>query len=737
MATDIASRRSESESAEAETPPVIATGRGQTDLTPLLRPRSVAVIGASANNQRWGGSMLDSLKQMGFRGQIYPINPNYEELAGLTCYPDVESVPGEIDAALLFVPKTAIPEVLEQCGRKGIRGAVILAAGFSETDEEGRRLEDDLRAIALRHGIEICGPNCMGLVNLADGFIGYTAASLPPVMTAGHTALISQSGQLASVVFVRSHDRGVHLRYLVSTGNEMIVEASQYGFFMLDDPDVTAVGMVLEGLRDPANFLALAERASEVGKPLVVLKLGRSKAAARTALAHTGKMAGSSRTYDAVFRQNNVIVVDDPLEIVDVAALFEKCPPPRGKRISVVSFSGGWCGVMADQAERIGLPLAEFTDETVAKLRPLLDFTPPINPLDLSGQISAHPERWGQSLRAVLDDENTDIMVVFVHQVRAAWRDRFIEPLIEIARGAEKPILVVHDGGKIVEDGFERLAGDGALPLYRNTWPMLKALRRFTDYHERQKEHSTASVSPRKGPAADAAGKARNLLDAWKGVLPEHAAKALLKTYGVPTVDETVVASADEAADHADRIGYPVVLKGLADGMEHKTEAGLVRLGLDNAEAVKSAHIGMMKTLDGKRLGDGPAVCLLQPMLSGGVEAILGLQRDPDFGPMILLGLGGTMTELFEDVTMRRAPLNERDVEAMIDETRLGRLLDGFRGAPRADRAALVRAVMALSDLATDFADQIESIDINPVFVFPEGEGCIAVDALVVKTEQP
>lgn len=729
MDTRIAACRTGPETAPAS----VSVSLHGIELTPLLRPRSVAVIGASANTQSWGGSMIDSLRTMGFKGRIYPINPNYEKLCGLPCYADVESVPDEIDAALLFVPKSVIPQVLEQCGRKGIRGAVILAAGFSETDDEGRRLEQELRAIALHHGIAICGPNCMGLVNLADGFIGYTAAALPPVMTAGRTALVSQSGQLASVVFVRSHDQGVHLRYLVSTGNEMVVEAAEYADFMLDDPGVASIGMILEGLRTPAKFLALAERASQVGKPLIVLKIGRSKAAARTALAHTGKMAGSSRTYDAVFRQNNVIVVDDPLEIADVAALFEKCPKPGGRRISVVSFSGGWCGVVADQAETIGLPLAEFTPETVERLRPLLDFTPPINPLDLSGQISAKPERWRESLRAVLEDENTDILLVFLHQVRSAWQDRFIEPVIEIARTTGKPILVMHDGGKIVESGYERLASKGALPIYRDTWPLLKALRRFTDYH--------AGQSARPAPVAaaiansGAAAEVRRHLAAWPSVLPEHIAKSVLKAYDVPTVAESVVTTATEATARASEVGYPVVLKGLADGMEHKTEAGLVRLRLESPQELTAAFDEMMETMAGQKMGDKPACCLLQPMLAGGVEAILGLQRDPDFGPMILLGLGGTMTELLEDVSLRRAPLTEHDVEAMIDETRLGLLLEGFRGAPRADRGALVRVVLALSRLATDFSDQIESIDINPVFVLPEGQGCVAVDALIVNRE--
>jgi acyl-CoA synthetase (NDP forming) len=618
----------------------VASGKARAvssriDLKPLLRPRSVAVIGASANSQSWGGAILANLQAMGFQGRIYPINPNHQELSGLTCYPDVESVPDEVDAALLFVPKSAIAEVLEQCGRKGVQGAVILAAGFSETGDEGRQLEQDLRAVATRHGIAVCGPNCMGLVNLADGFTGYTAATLPPVMTPGRTALVSQSGQLASVIFVRSHDQGVHLRYLVSTGNEMVVEASDYALFMLEDPDVASIGLVLEGLRDPAKFLVLAERAGEAGKPLIVLKLGRSKAAARTALAHTGKMAGSSRTYDAVFRQNNIVAVDSPLEIADVAALFEKCPAPKGRRVSFVTFSGGWCGVVADQMEAIGLPLAEFTEKTVEMLEPLLDFTPPVNPLDLSGHISAHPERWGQSLQAVLEDENTDILVVFVHQVRAAWRDRFIEPVIEVARNATKPVLVVHDGGKVVEAGYERLADDGTLPIYRDTRPMLKALRRFTDYHMRRAEMcSVPAVRAEASP--DAAAEARRHLGAWHSVLPEHIAKSVLRAYGLPVTDECIVTSAEEATRQAEKLGYPVVLKGLADGMEHKTEAGLVRLGLGSPGGVAAAFDDMMKTLSGKRLGGGQVCCLLQPMHAAGVEAILGLQRDPDFGPMVL-----------------------------------------------------------------------------------------------------
>jgi len=319
-------------------------------------------------------------------------------------YPSGSAIPEEGDPAAVVRAQKVLPDILEDCGQKGVRGAVILASGFSETGEEGRALEERLREVANRNGIAICGPNCLGLANLDSGFMGLTAATFPEDMSAGRTALISQSGQLLMVLLARAHDQGVHMRYLVSTGNELNVEAADYAGWALNDPQIASVAMALEGLRTPSRFLELARHACEVEKPLIVLKLGRSQRAARTALAHTGKMAGAFRTYEAVFRQNNVVSVDDPLELAEVAALFEKCPAPRGERISVVTFSGGWSGVVADQAEALGLPMADFTEKTEAALRPLLDFTPPVNPLDLSGNVNNHPERWGQSLEAVLAD---------------------------------------------------------------------------------------------------------------------------------------------------------------------------------------------------------------------------------------------------------------------------------------------------------------------------------------------
>lgn len=701
-------------------------------LSGLLNPRSVAVIGASANTEGWSGAALPVLRRLGFSGDIYPVNPKYEELHGIPCYPSVEAIPGEVDAALMFVPQRALPQILEECGRKGVRGAVILASGFSETGEEGKALEEQLREVANRNRIAICGPNCLGLANLESGFMGLTSATFPADLSPGRTALISQSGQLLMVLLARAHDQGVHMRYLVSTGNELNVEAADYARWALQDPRIASVCMVLEGLRTPARFLDLAALAQEADKPLIVMKLGRSERAASTALAHTGKLAGAFRTYEAVFRQENIVSVDDPLELADVAALFEKCQAPRGRRVSVVTFSGGWSGVTADQADALGLELEDFSDKTVARLKPLLDFTPPANPLDLSGNVMTHPERWGAALEAVLEDENTDIMVVFIHQVREAWRDRLTGPLLDVAKRAGKPVIAVYDGGKVVEPGYDALVEDGTVPVFRGSQPVLRALKRFIDYHERRERGREAPVDL---PVEGAAGVTlRRTLAGHGRSVSEHAAKAALAAYGMPMVGEVLVTTEADALKAAESIGYPVVMKGLADDFEHKTEAGLVRLSLSGPEDVREAFADLSAKLSGQTLNGAPAPCLVQKMIKGGVEAILGVQNDPVFGPMILLGVGGIMTELMNDVALRRAPLSRRDVAAMIDETRLGDLLAGFRGSPAADRNALEEAVLRLSQLAVAHADEIDSIDINPLLVLPDGEGCVAVDALIVKT---
>tara|TARA_B110000046_G_scaffold36408_1_gene39816 strand:- start:11063 stop:13240 length:2178 start_codon:yes stop_codon:yes gene_type:complete len=695
----------------------------------LLNPRSVAVIGASANTEGWGGAALPVLRQLGFSGDVYPVNPKYDELYGIPCYPSVEAIPGEVDVALMFVPQRALPQILEECGRKGVQGAVILASGFSETGEEGKALEEQLREVANQNRIAICGPNCLGLANLESGFMGLTSATFPADLSPGRTALISQSGQLLMILLARAHDQGVHMRYLVSTGNELNVEAADYALWVLQDPQIASVCLVLEGLRSPSRFLDLAARAQEAEKPLIVMKLGRSQRAARTALAHTGKLAGAFRTYEAVFRQENIVSVDDPLEMADVAGLFEKCNAPSGKQISVVTFSGGWCGVTADQADVLGLVLADFSEKTVARLNPLLDFTPPANPLDLSGNVMTHPERWGAALEVVLEDENTDIIVVFIHQVREAWRDRLTGPLLELAKTTSKPVIAVYDGGKVVESGYTRLVEDGSVPVFRGSQPMLRALKRFIDYHERRERGREAPVE------ADVGTTLRRYLTGHGKNILEHAAKVALAAFGIPMVQEALVTSEASALKAAERIGYPVVMKGLADDFEHKTEAGLVRLGLSAPEEVCEAFAFLSAQLSSQTLNGAPAHFLVQKMVKGGVEVILGIQNDHVFGPMVVLGVGGIMTELMNDVALRRAPLSRRDVVEMINETRLGDLLAGFRGSPVADRGALEEAVLRLSQLAVANVDEIDSIDINPLLVLPEGEGCVMVDALIVKKE--
>lgn len=699
-------------------------------LAGLMAPRSVAIIGASARKDGWSGNAIPTLQRMGFQGQIYPVNAKYEELHGLSCYASVCDVPGPVDAALIFVPRSVLPQVLEECGRKGVKGVVILAAGFSETGEEGRALEESLRDIANAGDIAVCGPNCLGLANLGNGFMGLTSATFPDDLSPGGTALISQSGQLMMVLLTHAHDQGAHLRYIVSTGNEMNVEAADYASHALTDPNVTSVAMVLEGLRDPDKFLAVARQAEAAKKPLIVLKIGRSERAARTALAHTGKMAGAFRTYSAVFRQSNVISVDDPMELAETATLFEKCPVPRGGRVAVVTFSGGWCGVIADQAEELGIEMTDFTPETVQRLKPLLDFTPPNNPLDLSGNITTHPERWAEALQAVEADESTDILVVFIHQVRAEWREGLIRPLEELAEQTDKPILVVYDGGKVVEEGYERLTRARHLPIYRGPRSMLRALRRFLDFHANLSQGNAPAPRPTAVPCPA-------ILQKTKGpTLSEYDAKALLREAGMPMVREALVADQGSVEEAAQKTGFPIVLKGLADGMEHKTEAGLVHLNITDTEALHRAFADLSARLEGASLNDGPPKYAVQQMVKGGVEAILGVQNDPDFGPMILVGVGGTLTELVNDVALRRAPLTARDAAEMIDETRLLALLKGFRGAPPADRAALEEMIVNLSNFAAAHAAHIEGIDLNPVLVLPEGQGCVAVDALIVKTDQ-
>ena len=696
----------------------------------LLDPRSVAIIGASANTEGWSGAALPVLRKLGFSGDIYPVNPKYDDLDGLRCYPSVEAIPGKVDVALMFVPQRALREILEQCGRKGVQGAVILASGFSETGKEGKALEEQLRKVANQNQIAICGPNCLGLANLKSGFIGLTSATFPANLSPGRTALISQSGQLLMILLARAHDQGVRMRYLVSTGNELNVEAADYGLWVLQDPEITSVCMVLEGLRSPSRFLDLVARAQEVEKPLIVMKLGRSQRAARTALAHTGKLAGAFRTYEAVFRQENIISVDDPLELADVAALFEKCNAPSGKKISVVTFSGGWCGVIADQAEVLGLELADFSDKTDTSLKPLLDFTPPANPLDLSGNVMTHPERWGAALEIVLADENTDIMVVFIHQVREAWRHRLIGPLLELVKTRSKPMIVVYDGGKVVEAGYTKLVEDGSVPVFRGSQQMLRALKRFIDYHELRNRGRKVLVEANNGETLR-----QHLVGNGKNIL-EHTAKAALATIGIPMVGETLVTSKASALEAAETLGYPVVLKGLADNFEHKTEAGLVRLNLSTPKEVHEAFALLSDQLKDQTLNGASASILVQKMVKGGVEVLLGIKNDDVFGPMVVLGVGGIMAELIDDVALRRAPLSRRDIVEMIEETRLGNLLAGFRGSPVADRVALEEAVLRLSRAAVANADQINSIDINPLIVLPVGEGCIMVDALIVKKEE-
>lgn len=448
----------------------------------LLAPDSIAVVGASPNLGTWSGQVLESIKRFGFAGALYAVNPKYTEINGTPCYASIQQIPQPVDAAILFVPNSRIPEVLEQCGPKGITAAIILASGYAEIGEEGRSRQDKIKEIAGRHGIRICGPNCLGIINVPKRILAYASPIVPEPLRAGGMAVVSQSGAITAAMLNDAHDLGIGLSYLISSGNEVDLEVSDYVDFLLEDASTKVIALLIESLKNPKKFLQVALLAREKQKPIIALKIGRSEAGHRAVLAHTGSFAGFDAAYRAIFRENGIIQVNEPNELFENTAMLMKNPPPQGPRLGIMTASGGWAGILADLCEDLGLGLATLQPDTVERLRSTVSLATPQNPFDIAGHF-AEGKSWQSCLNLLLQDGNVDLLLLVIHQIRKVWRDPILESIFEARKRTDKPLVVFWAAGSLVEDGLRELVAEGTVPVFRAPRNCLQAIRNFLWYH--------------------------------------------------------------------------------------------------------------------------------------------------------------------------------------------------------------------------------------------------------------
>ena len=676
-----------------------------SDLTALFAPSSVAVLGVSRNPAKLGHRLLQNVREGGYAGTIHPVNPSGEPILGYPTVPSVAALPAGVDLALVSLPAPAVPDAIAALAARGVRAAVILSSGFGEVDDDGRSTQAGLLQRARTAGLRLVGPNCMGVYSAPARLNGTYFWDLP--RAAGGISIVSQSGAYGGLIFRHLGGRGLGVARFVSIGNQVDVEIGEVLEWLVDDPATTLIACFVEALRDGPRFLAAA-RCAAGRKPVVMLKGGRSEAGRRAAGSHTGSLAGAWEVYRAACASARVVLADETEEFFDAIETLVAMPRtrPAGRGVAIVTVSGGPSVIAADTAEREGLDVPTLSEAARDTLRGLLPpFAAVGNPVDLTPQVE--PARIGPALRRVFDEPS--VAGVVAVNVGLDFPE-FADGIVAAARATGKPaVAFTADAPEITA----RLRA-GGVPVLPSPERAVRAWRALW-----QARPSAARVAR---PAPTLPPEARTALDTTRGALPYALARGLLQTCGVRFCREAIAASADDAVAAAEQIGYPVVVKADATGLTHKTEAGGVVLDVVDAAAVRAACAAL-------RVRAGAERFVVQERVGPGVELLVGARRDEVFGPVVVVGVGGVLTEVLRDVSVRLAPLGEGEAAAMLEEGARPRLLAGPRGLRPVERGALVGVIEAIGSLITA-QPRIAEIDVNPLIA--AGADLIAVDAVVI-----
>lgn len=691
----------------------------------MLNPRSVAVVGATPRMQ-YGGRFLAAALQAADRIGVYPVNPRYEEVQGVRCYPSVSELPEAPDVVGVVVPYHAVLDTLRESHAKGAKSAIVISAGFAERGvDERRELQVELGRFAQESGMRVSGPNCLGLANLKDD-IWASASSRGAAGLTGPIGLVCQSGASAFGPFLtRAVDEGIGFTYIVSTGNEADLDFCDFARYLLDDDDTRVIAGFVEGFKDGRKFLEVARLAAERGKPIVLIKIGRSELGARAAGSHTAALTGVDAVYDAAFAQYGVIRVQDYDDLLQVSNLLARCPRPPRRGVAVVSHSGGISSLTADMFGQAGLDLPPLSDRARDGINGILKgFGWAANPSDVTG--FANSDDFPAIMSHMADDENVGALVV-----ASAGADAQAAQVIAQRDGSAKPVAFLWTGTRGAQSGLPMLRRAG-VPVFYVPDKLAAGIRYLNDYHDWRERRLERGFAGR-GTMTPARQAAAAILNEGSGALSEYDSKGLIAAFGVPTTREATASDARAAIAAAEGIGYPVAMKVDSPDILHKTEAGAIRLNLADAAAVGAAFdeiIAAARSYDAGARIDGVVV---QEMVSGGVETIVGVSYDAQLGPALLFGTGGVLVEVYNDVALRLCPITRDDALEMIGEVKGARLLRGFRGAPAADIDALAEALVQVSQMAAQLEGSLAELDINPLVALPAGQGVKAVDALVVR----
>jgi acyl-CoA synthetase (NDP forming) len=713
------------------------------DIARLLWPNSVAVVGASSDKHSLRGRVFEIIRSHPFAGRIYPVSRSAAEVQGVKAYPSVDALPEPVDLALIIVPAQYVPAELERCGRAGIKAAAILSSGFAEEGETGTRMQQDIAAIARRYDMAVTGPNSEGFSNIAAALCANfspasdkSAGPLMPVQAlgSGQVSVISQSGGLGFAFLDRARPRNLKFRYVVTTGNEAVLEISDLVDYMLDEGKTDVFLLLIEAVKTPEKFKRVAEKALRAGKPLIVGKIGQTEPGRRAVASHTAVLAGAQAAYRAIFERYGLIEGRDFDEMLDLAVGFLACGDrmPAGPRVGICTASGGAGIWMADACADAGLDVPVLDDATRAALDAYVpSYGTTQNPVDSTAQ-GVQKLGYAEFARLVAHSPSVDGVIVVITARRSTFLEADLPKLKDLARESQKPVFMWTY--TLPSERTIEILNEARYPLFTGAPGCARTMRKMVDYRALRERVLRPIESTTTATTAPGRANVGALLARAPAMLCEYRARQLLSAYGIGSENAGRLARSDaEAVAAAQVIGGPVALKVQSPDIPHKTEADAVVLNIAGADSVRAAYDRVLAAAKHHAPAAQIDGVLVQPMAPPGREVILGVNRDPTWGLLLMAGLGGVLVEALGDVALAPVPLDEAAARALIGRLKGARLLGSYRGSPAADTAALADLMVRLSQFADDHADHIAAIDLNPVIVHAEREGISVVDALIIK----
>ncbi len=687
------------------------------DLDALFNPQSVAIVGASSDPKKLSGRAIHYMKTYGFKGQLYPVNPSSPEIQGLTSYPSVSAIPGPVDQAVIIVPSARVEEALRDCASKGVKVVQVLSSGFAEMGPEGKAAQDHLVEIAQQAGMRMVGPNSLGALSPSNGLFATFSTSFArgAAPKPGKVAFVTQSGAFGSCTYVMADLRGIGMSRTLATGNEADVDVAHCIDFLAEDPETEVICASMESCRNGDQLRAAIGKASRAGKAVIMMKVGTSEAGAAAAATHTGSLAGDDRVYDTILRETGAWRARSIEEMVDIAYLLVNGRTPVNNRLSLVTVSGGIGILMADDGARMGLEIQSFSQTLIDQLKIVLPYGAGHNPYDTTAQVATTPQLVVDVGQCILEHTTDDALIFYLanNALAPLVFQNTLNSLLKLKSTYQERLIVAIMPS---EAGVRAELEQAGIPVFEDPTRAIAAISAACQIRQRRE-----AMTP--------IGHAHTISKLTIQPSDEFKAKQLLRQEGIPVIEERICVTATEALQAANAFGYPVVAKILSPDIQHKTEIGGVLLGLANAAEVEAGFETLMQRAKTAMPNARLEGVLISRMVSKGVETLVGMHRDPVFGPMMMFGLGGIMVELFQDVAMASAPLDKAAAHQLIDSVKGAALLKGWRGSKPLDCETLAEVLCKISAMACKYPE-IQSIDINPLLI--QETGVIALDAVVL-----